>query len=225
MAYVKRIVCLANSYKPPHGRCVAGREILGPWFAGWIRPVSDRPAGELSLAEYCCDGGAIPKPLDIIDIPLQKHDPRHHQTENHVIAPGFWKKVGELARHDLYRLADYPGTLWINGSHTRGPGSNDCVDAMEATKLTNSLVLLEPDDFHIEIGPNYWSGKKTFRAGFNHNRIHYNLSVTDPAVREEYADREDGFYPMDGVYICVSLTEPYEQDDRCHKLVAAVIRN
>ena len=26
MGYTKRIVCLANSRKPPSGRCVAGRE-------------------------------------------------------------------------------------------------------------------------------------------------------------------------------------------------------
>jgi hypothetical protein len=34
-----------------------------------------------------------------------------------------------------------------------------------------------------------------------------------------------GDHPLNDVYICVSLTEPYEQDGRCHKLVAAVIKN
>ena len=34
MAYVKRIVCLANSFKPG-GSCIAGREVIGNGFGGW----------------------------------------------------------------------------------------------------------------------------------------------------------------------------------------------
>ena len=50
-----------------------------------------------------------------------------------------------------------------------------------------------------------------------------NLSVTDPAARDVFGTKEEGHYPLNDVYLCISLTEPYEHDDKCHKLVAAII--
>src|ERR1019366_8157835 len=108
MSYVKTIVCLANSYKPPHGRCIAGREMLGSKFGRWVRPVSDRTTAELSFSEYRYEDNRSPEPLDIIDVPFLKPDPRHHQTENRVIASGQWKKVGHLDWGALKDLTDQP---------------------------------------------------------------------------------------------------------------------
>ena len=56
-------------------------------------------------------------------------------------------------------------------------------------------------------------------------RLSRTLSVTDPVVRGAFAGKEETDYPLNDIYLCVSLTEPYEHDDRCHKLVAAVIVN
>ncbi len=76
MAYVKRIVCLANSYKQPNGRCVAGREILeNGGYGGWIRPVGARDTAEVSLEECRCSNGLIPGLLDILDVPLRDGAP------------------------------------------------------------------------------------------------------------------------------------------------------
>lgn len=99
MAYVKRIVCLANSYKPPRGRCIAGIEVLGHGKYGpWIRPVSARSSQEVSFSEYKYQGGESPKLLDIIDVPLLKTAPHNHQTENCVLdATAWWIKNGVLA--------------------------------------------------------------------------------------------------------------------------------
>lgn len=47
MPYTKRIVCLANSRKYK-GSCVAGKEIMGNAFGGWVRPVSKKVHGELT---------------------------------------------------------------------------------------------------------------------------------------------------------------------------------
>jgi len=30
---------------------------------------------------------------------------------------------------------------------------------------------------------------------------------------------------LNDVYACISLTEPYEKDNRCHKVVAAILSN
>jgi hypothetical protein len=106
VAYVKRIVCLANSYKPPDGRCFADREVLGNGFGGWIRPVSPRPTAEVAFSEYRYENNLSPRLLDILDIPLLNPDPRHHQTENHVIDAGRWVKVGELPFQALEQLRD-----------------------------------------------------------------------------------------------------------------------
>src|SRR5579862_3641135 len=112
MAYHKRIVCLANSYKPPNGRCLAGKEVLAAGYGEWIRPVSARPTAELSFAEYGYENKTAHKLLDIVDIQLSNADPRHHQVENHVIDAARWAKVGEVPWDAMDQLLDHPQSLW-----------------------------------------------------------------------------------------------------------------
>ena len=59
MNYMKRIICLANSRKMS-GRCVAGFEIGADRIGEWIRPVSDRPSEEISLADRRFKDGSDP---------------------------------------------------------------------------------------------------------------------------------------------------------------------
>jgi hypothetical protein len=225
MTYVKRIVCLANSYKPPNGRCIAGREVLANGYGGWIRPVSERSTAEVSFSEYRYENNASPKLLDIVDVPLLSADPRHHQTENHIIdTASRWVKRGELPWNELVRLRDQPASLWINSHHTNA-GCYDCISQEEAATIHDSLALIRPENFFVEVGRNYWTGRKSYRGKFHYNGTHYNLSATDPIVRDAFAAKQEGDYPWNDVYLCVSLTEPYEHDDRCHKLVAAIIGN
>jgi hypothetical protein len=219
MALTKRIVCLANSFKKG-GSCIAGRELIADRLGGWIRPVSDRPTAEVRNSE-----SGNPKLLDILDVPILRAEPRHHQTENHVIdASQRWVKAGELPWAALTHMIDRPASLWINSDHTKGPGLYDCMSQAEAFTLSTSLMLIKPDNFSVEVGPHYYTGKRTWRAGFVYNGTNYNLSLTDPIATSKYA--ADGSYPLNNVYICVSLTEPWEKDNnRCHKLVAAVFSN
>ena len=222
MTYVKTIICLANSYKPPNGRCIAGREILPDEYGGWIRPVSARETAEVSVAEYSYQSGQIPSLLDIVEIPLLRAEPRRHQTENHVIASGRWVKKGELKWSELEAILDHPASLWINSDSTKA-GHYDCISQDEANTINASLLLIEPENFSVEVVTNYFTGKKNCRASFRYNGSYYNLSVTDPEVRNVFGNKPESSYPLENVYLCVSLTEPYEHDDRCHKLVAAVL--
>lgn len=64
-----------------------------------------------------------------------------------------------------------------------------------------------------------------FRACFEYHGIAYKLSVTDPVVRERFDLEPTGMYRIGSreQYLCVSLSEIFEGDGRCHKLVATVI--
>lgn len=224
MPYVKQIVCLANSYKPPGGRCIAGKEVNAKGFGGWIRPVSTRPTAEVSYQEFRYADHTSPALLDIIDIPMSQAAPHNHQTENHVIAAGQWVKRGVLAWPDVPQLLDRPSSLWVNRDST-ALGVNDCMSQAEAATIQESIFLVQPTDFVLTIGTNPWSGKPSYRGKFSYKGIPYNLSMTDPAARDAFAGKAAGEYPIPDAYICVSLTEPYAQDGRCHKLVAAIITN
>src|SRR4051812_18582697 len=95
IAYSKTLICFANSRKTS-GRCVAGKEV-GPVnsIAGWVRPISDRAAGEVSEDERRFQDGKDPQLLDIISIPMRAPRPHGFQTENHLIDSGFyWTLVG-----------------------------------------------------------------------------------------------------------------------------------
>ncbi len=83
--YQYKIVCLANSRKPPSGRCIAGKL----WDAGkagvWLRPVSARASHEVSEAERRYPDGHLARLLDIVTVPLIQAKPFHFQHENHVL--------------------------------------------------------------------------------------------------------------------------------------------
>jgi hypothetical protein len=225
MAYVKRIVCLANSFKIG-GSCIAGREVLGNGkHGGWIRPVSARLTAEVWASECRYQKNSSPKLLDIIDVPLLKAAPRNHQTENHEIDPKtWWVKVGELPWDELKQLRERPASLWINSDCT-GLGAFNCISEGEAATLHDSLVLIRPENFVVKVGSKTWDGKtrKTYRGSFRYNGTSYVLQLTDPVATNAFEVKAEGDYPLKDVDICVSLTEPWVKDNnRCHKLVAAI---
>ena len=72
-------------------------------------------------------------------------------------------------------------------------------------------------------GAMYGRAKKRVRADFRYNGTGYNFIVTDPIAEQAFLPRDEGVFPVDNVYLCVSLTEAYDGDGRCHKLVATII--
>lgn len=225
MNYSRKIVCLANSRKPS-GRCVAGREVLESAYGGWIRPVSARPSAEVSLEERRYENGRDPQILDVIDIPMIAPVPRVHQTENHMIdAEGYWTKDAALTWADLPSLVERPASLWLNGLSTYH-GTNDCVAQIDAARLTSSLYLIKPETLNVRAqteGGMFGPAKKRVRADFRYNGMGYSFVVTDPVAEQAFLPRDEGAFPVNNVYLCVSLTEAYDGDGRCHKLVASII--
>jgi len=223
--YTRKIVCLANSRKPG-GRCVAGREVLENAYGGWIRPVSVRPSAEISLEERRYENGQDPQILDVVNIPMLAPVPRVHQTENHMIdAEKYWTKERVLKWADLPSLVERPTLLWLNDTSTYH-GTNDCVSQTDAARLSSSLYLIRPETLNVHVqveGGMFGPSKRRVRADFRYNGTRYNFIVTDPIAEQAFLPRDEGVFPVNNVYLCVSLTEAYEGDGRCHKLVATII--
>lgn len=219
----KRMVCLASSLKRG-GLCIAGRELTGSGLGAWTRPVSARPGAELTYLEYRYESGHGPKPLDVVDVPVLKPDRRGHQVENFLIDRSRrWMARGRLPFARVAGLVEEPASLWANSASTSS-GRFNCVSLAEAAHFDWSLCLIRVRELWIE-SRCAGRGDKVFRACFSYKGVGYKLSVTDPAVRERFDTEPAGMYQIGTreIYLCVSLSEVFEGDGRCHKLVASVI--
>jgi len=225
VGYTKTIVCLANSRKPPSGRCNAGREIGPNGFNDWIRPVSARGTQEISEEERRYEDGADPQVLDLIAIPFIKSQPQNHQKENHLINDAiYWEKKGAMSWSNLQGAVEDPnGPLWING-YSSSNGGNDQVPENHVSTFPRSLYLVRPEVFSLIValeGGSFGPSRKRVRAVFKLCGHHYCLAVTDPVVEREYLRFKDGRFKIDDALICISLGELYYGN--AYKLAAAVI--
>jgi len=221
--YTKDLVCLANSRKPPSGRCVAGRVYTNGVAGKWIRPVSDRSGLEISEEERRFNDGSQVAVLDVVRIEFTKPQPQRHQTENHVIDDGvYWSKVGECTFKDLVPLVETPPSLWLDG-HSTFHGRNDQVP--EGTPgLGDSLVLVRPDKVELAVvdESQYAGGtRRRLRAAFKVGNSDYDLIVTHPEVEQAYFAQGVGAYDVSGSILCVSLADFF--NGNASKLVASVI--
>jgi hypothetical protein len=194
VAIVKRILCLANS-KKLSGRCVAGREVLDSGPGPWVRPVSVRSTEEVSEDERQYQDGSDPRVLDIIDVPLIRHQPHACQTENWLLDPGYyWTKVGQVGLAQLQDYVENPATLWTNSRSTYN-GANDEILQADADALPNSLVLIRVSALELRVfapGAAFGNPKRRVLADFQHGDVLYRLWVTDPAIERDYNARPDG---------------------------------
>lgn len=223
----KAMIVLANSRKhslEQNGRCVAGIELRDGNVAGWVRPVSSRPHGEVSEYERQYRDGADPVLLDVVGVPLIGHTPNSFQTENWLLDPQYyWVRKGRLNVSDLAQLVN-PDHLWLTVAPDTRFGLNDRVDLKDAAALSDSLRFIHVEDLHYRVfapSADYGNHKRRVLALFTHAGVEYRLYVTDPVVEGEYlalAGREHAVGPA---YLTVSLGEPY--DGYTYKLVAAVI--
>lgn len=225
MSYNKSILCLANSRKPPSGRCVAGKEILGDGFGNWIRPISDRPGHEISEEERRFEDGRKAQVLDVVTIPMLEPRPMHYQSENHLIDDGFyWTAVRKGTWNDVASAVDpVGGPLWING-HSTFHGINDKVPELVARGLASSLMLLRVQNLTIDVvmesGFEGRPGRRRVRGIFSIAGHNYSIVVTDPVFEDIYFSKANGRYPIADAILSLSLSELIY--GHAHKLIAAV---
>jgi hypothetical protein len=223
-AYEKTIVVLANSRKMS-GRCIAGKCYQGGVYGAWIRPVSERESGEVSEEERQYSDGTDPKMLDVVSIPLSKHEPHDFQQENHVIdADYYWQRTGRVNWDDLKGAIDQPvGGIWQNGFSSTS-GINDRIPQVLAVRQKSSLMLIAPKRLSIWVGQPglvYGNPKRQVRAEFHCGAHTYNVTVTDPVISRQFLAGQNGTFLLAEAVICLSLGELF--DGYSYKLAAGII--
>lgn len=212
--YEKTMICLANSRKPPSGRCIAGKEFEDGEIGPWLRPVSARPEHEVSEEERRYEGGKKAQLLDIIEVPLKQPSPLGFQVENHVLdAEYYWVKIGSATWDQVQEAVDpYDAAFWSKSQNTYH-GMNDKVSEEDVAEFTSSLKLIHVHDLvvHVQREDGYQGrpGKRKVRGHFNYRNKSYWLSISDAHFEEEYLHKVDGQYPIEEAVLCISLVEVF----------------
>lgn len=222
----KKIICLANSRKPPSGRCIAGKEFLNGMTQGWARPVSQRPGHEVSEEERRYESGQKVQLLDIVSVPVIQASPAGHQVENFILDAGYyWKKHGVATWAQVLAAADpYDAAFWGNSQSTYH-GRRDKIAAAVVAGIGSSLKLVVVNDLVLHVrredGYEANSARRRVRAGFTVKGTDYLLSVTDPNIEDTYLQKPEGQYPIPVAAVCVSLVEVW--NGFAFKVVASII--
>lgn len=224
--YERTIICLANSRKPPSGRCIAGKELEGPRAGQWVRPVSSRPTREVSEEERRYETGGRTRLLDIVCVPLSSHSPDGHQSENHILAEDYyWTKKGTATWDQVSTQLDkFDANFWVQAESTYY-GLNDKVSELVAASISSSLKLIIPTNLQIQVaieeGFEGRPSRRRVRANFGYHQRSYKLSVTDPEIEDYYLQQPEGIYPIETAILCISLAEPWHA--YASRLVASVV--
>ncbi len=217
------LLVLASSRKGG-GRCVAGYDLEGK---RWIRPVSDLDDGALML-EHCAIDAAWPKVLDIVRVDLGEARPLPWQPENWSLTGAAWQRIDRLdpaaAPDVLDEVVDHDVTL-LQSTNRKVAG-----DFLRDNPIDASLTLSKPDELQWRIEQPSWGRqeKALFSAG---GKGQYDFHVTDLPIEERLHGLGLGVHPREAVgidadadvYLTISLGEPFNLNDDCYKLAAAVI--
>ena len=220
---IHNVICLANSYKN-HGRCFAGRLVRGNEeieIGPWVRPVGKREGGELLIPETEYHDGRSPQLLDIVGIPLQRHEPRDHQKEDWSFdSTQKWSRVNQFprTRKRLALLLSEPEHLWSIRSSSIS-GIADRVPKAELDNIHDSLRFIRLDVLQLKIA--YVDQKWRCRAHFMYLGNEYNLAMTDPNYGKRRLGEETRTLTLKDCYVTVSLAEIWK--GFAYKLVAGIV--
>lgn len=219
MSSLRKIVCLANSWKNRE-RCLAGIDLDSE---KWVRPVCDRDE------RYSNDGriprsvrlleGREPELLDIIEIPLS-HTGNNFgfECENLSILSGPWRYLGKAQAASLIKYCSGFKHILHNSEKAVSP---DYLRSRPSVQR-RSLQLVQVNDFSVakNKGGSGWRG--TFSS---HGARLVNAKITDPILTEKL---EEGHSPSPVCLLTMSLSMPFPLNEPntpplCWKLIAGVI--
>lgn len=224
--YTKTIICLANSRKPPSGRCIAGKELTGAVIGPWIRPVSARVGHEVSEEERRYKDGQKAQLLDIVTVTMIQPSPSGHQTENHTLHDGYyWEKIGVASWVQVNAAVDINDQQFWTHSQSTYHGHSDKVAEADLANIGTSLTLTRVGDLLIHVrsedGFNGGPARRRVRASFSVRGAHHMLSVTDPEIEEYFLAQVNGDYAVGEAVLCVSLVEVW--NGYAFRVIASVI--
>lgn len=212
------MICLANSNKLG-GRCIAGIELndhLKP--IQWIRLIgNDHPNG-LTVDDYRYHNYQRPNVFDVVRVPIIEHQPSSYHVENWLINTSYyWDKRGEWdVSTTIKNLSTYiyDGPLWVNG-YSSSTGTNNRIPESLFGSLKNSLQIILADDVTLLTRSGVDANGTAYRrldVNFVLGRHEYMLRVTEPQMRKEYANSDDGLhsFPLGRCLMTISLGEPYK---------------
>jgi hypothetical protein len=220
MSSLKRIICLANSWKHRE-RCIAGIEIE---TGKWIRPVCDKlyPQDGRVPQQIRLVNGREPKSLDILEIPLANTGNNFDfESENLSVLEGAWKCLGKAKIHDILPYCSNSNYILHNSWKYVFPSYLKQLP-FEKRRTIELFKVLE---LSIKSDEN-----KGFKANIKTDQGFKldNAKITDP---EFIKNLENGYDPSSKNFlITVSLSMPWkppqwDQNDEapCWKLIANVI--
>lgn len=151
---------------------------------------------------------------------MRQPNPKHYQTENHLIDSDFyWAKIQDADWAMALNAVDQiEGDLWVNGF----TDFNDRVPETIARDLNRSLYLIGPLTLRIHVAPEGINQRRKVRGSFTFNDSVYRLAVTDPIIERQYLNGPDRHFDIQNVLLCISLGELFK--GYAYKLIAAVIQ-
>ena len=212
----KTIVVLANSVKKSE-RCLAGKELMrlgNQWQVGnWIRPVGPTAGGEVPLHLMKRALGHDPKPLEIIEICLDRAVPLPDQPENWLLEKSFeagsWKSAGQFKWEQASVLLDAPPGLWNDPAS----GPRRVKEGFpRAMKEPASLYFIKPEKIEsisVWSEPSHPSAsypiKKRRVATIRYAGVRHECNIDDPRFAERYYPQ---FPALNEAAIQVRLSQP-----------------
>ena len=218
------LLVLASSRKGG-GRCIAGYDIDND---RWLRPVSELDDGTL-LPQHCAIDGDWPQVFDLVRIEISEPVPEPWQPENWRLTERAWERRQRVELDDV--ADDLRGLVDEGIRLVAQSGRTIAGAALEQNPIDASLTLVRPTQLHWRIERSPW-GTRQQKANFQlQSGAWFDLHVTDPPIEQAMHALPEGGHARGAVGIAddadvlltLSLSEPYERNNDCYKLVAAVL--
>ncbi|MBD2579273.1 hypothetical protein [Oscillatoria sp. FACHB-1406] len=204
MSSLKRIVCLANSWKLQE-RCIAGMDIE---TGKWIRPVCDLvyPQDGRIPEETRLIQGKEPELLQVLEIPLaETGNDFGFECENRSVLPGKWNIPGWVKpQHLIERCENFPYILHNELKYVN-PSSLQALPKEQRY----TLQLVRTREILVQKSS---SGKTGWRGTLQtlNGQTLTDAKITDPTFVEKL---ETGYNPTGDYLVTVSLSMPWAPPD------------
>ena len=207
---MRRVICLANSYKH-QGRCIAGITVDS---GEWVRPVSELDDGRIPTNDSTIPSEQI-NLLDIVDIPLTDEHGSGYEKENRLYKDENWNIVGKAEVVQILRYREQQLLYPEFGRKVPSAYFNKI-------KSAQTLQLIEVKQLRWE--RNQYGRCKAFILDDVYDSGKVGFSVTDPITINKL---NQGQPISHHCLLCMSFGQPWQGENdpepMCYRLVAGVI--